>query len=193
MGVAMDSDANRSHESRAAIIQVVRDPISFLALVILIADGLGLAAFIGGAAPSMVLAMCGTISLVLAGIVVFLAYKRPEALRGVRHEQPIDSKSLTAPLEAQIATFQEEIGRLRAANAALRVNIEKYESLKMRVIGLLGSSSRGIDSLYKHIYGAFGETLVEKNQLLGAVGALVDEGKIERDPRLTDSYTVRHR
>ena len=187
----LTQEANRSQESRTAILDRAKEPIGYLALAILIFEGLGIAAFRAGVNSALVFSVCVAAALLLAGAVVFLAYKRPEALRGIRYEEQVDPKVIAAPLEAQIEALKKELDSLRNANDGLKANLDEYNSLKTRIIGYLEVRSAGLDQLQKNLFGALDQSQAHKNEMLSALGALIDEGRVEHQVGSVDNYTIK--
>jgi hypothetical protein len=187
----MAQKRNRSQESRTAILEKTKEPIGYLALAILIFEGLGIAAFTAGVNPVIVFSVCVAAALLLAATVVFLAYKRPEALRGLRYEERVDPRTVAAPLEAQIEALKKELDVVRTANARTKASLDEYESLKTRIIGYLEVRSASVDQLQKNMFGALDQSQTHKNEVLSALGALITEGKVERRVDSVDDYTIK--
>lgn len=84
-----EHDLHKLQMSREGIIRTVQTPLGFFALVILVVEAiLGVIAGMS-TGISQTLAISGILVFVsaLVAIVAFLAYSRPEALRGLRAEK----------------------------------------------------------------------------------------------------------
>lgn len=120
MKMTNDDKADSRKGSRIGIIQAVQTPLGFFVLVVLVFEGiLGATASLAKGLNStyIVWAMIALIFL-LVGIVAFLAYYRPEALRGLRWEPN--------------ASSQPPVGAMKQGNVdsqpAVIDNIQKFDT-----------------------------------------------------------------
>ena len=168
--------------NRAGIIQVVNTPLGFFVLVMLVLEvSLGIVACIG-AGFDRTLAITGMLIIVISLIVIvtYLSYKRPEALSGKREKIEID-------LSSQIPPLREEIDRLNKHNEELKFELERITSFKSRVWAVLvRGGSVDIDDILRIL--GIGKDSPLRSEVMGLIGILHEEGKIESDSRRPPGY-----
>lgn len=122
------STASVGGGERAGIIEAVRTPLGFFALVVLVIEAiLAVVAGIGSGMDRTITIsgmLCVIVGLIL--IVAYFAYHRPEALAGKREEVKIEIEPALAPL-------QNEIDKLQQENAALKDETRRLTALRFRV------------------------------------------------------------
>lgn len=144
----------------------------------------------------------------LVGLVAFLAYKRPEALFGKRYESNSKEKIMVEDESKLIEELRDEIEQLSEENEFLKNNLnaekkfieEKYErkiarlieensniksdlvyftSLQTQIMGLLATGrSRSLSDIYSPFNPPTSKEVVSIENILGALGVLIQEGKI---------------
>jgi energy-coupling factor transporter transmembrane protein EcfT len=181
-----NGDSSRTG-SRIAIIGAVKTPLGFFALVVLVIEAiLGIVAgAISGLDRSITVIGMLVIIIALIGIVAYFSYYRPEALDpklGNPKRVEIDPTTLTLPL-------QQEIQRIRKENEELREKVGNLTSLRFRILAMLGEHSGSSEAIIARL--GIGGGRVDRREVQSLIGALLDEGRIERDSSSAEHFRIR--
>ncbi len=189
-------------KDRTSIISAVKTPLGFFVLVVLVVEGI--LGTLSGAALSgsdRSVALYGMFALigVLIAVVVLLAVFRPEALAGARKDGKLEVRLEQARATAErtqaendelrdgFHRIEEQNRALRAENVRLSEEISRIDSVRSRIWAILlarGSAdlSQIMGGLDIHFRGP------AYDQVLGVLGSLADEGKIQRDESKGGEY-----
>jgi hypothetical protein len=188
-------------KDRTSIISAVKTPLGFFVLVVLVVEGI--LGTLSGAALSgsdRSVALYGMFALigVLIAVVVSLAVFRPEALAGARKDGKLEvrleqARATAERTQAENDELRDGFHRVEEQNRALRAEnvrlseISRIDSVRSRIWAILlarGSAdlSQIMGGLDIHFRGP------AYDQVLGVLGSLADEGKIQRDESKGGEY-----
>lgn len=199
----MNDSVQPPAESKASIIKSVTTPLGFFALVMLVVEGLFLV-IAGRAAQSdliLVLVISAIVIGVFAAIVSYVVFKEPSILLGTENVARLaEAKSQFDTLQEKAEQLKLNLEKSEAQNQELRADIEavqaklsRYESLKSQVWALLNQGG-SVDVIFLLRGLRLEDNHTSRNDILGVLGTLVEEGKIEGDGmKAQGSYRVRTR
>jgi len=162
----MDFDQSRWPD----IINAVNTPLGFFALALLVILTM-LAIFAistsGNLQIYLIFAMPGVCLIVITIVALFARY-RLEHLLG--NPSPLTKPSL--PLDSQL--LDDEFTKVKQENTVLKSQLDERNSLERRIFGILPSDHPiHLDNIVDHFES------VAKQDILGALGNLMDKSKIE--------------
>ena len=113
---------------RVGIIEAVRTPLGFFALIVLVIEAIFavVAGIANGVDRTITIGGMLFVILALISIVAYFAYRRPEALAGKREEINFDIEPVLAPL-------RNEAEKLKRENAILNEEIARLTAMRFRV------------------------------------------------------------
>jgi hypothetical protein len=82
--------------------------------------------------------------------------------------------------------LREEVARLQAENQQLQKRLADVDSFRLRIVGVLGSTSADRSTLLRELNLAADSP--ERDVALSVIGQLVDEKRIEPDPQMPRGY-----
>jgi hypothetical protein len=198
----MPTENSPAREARVGIIGAVQTPLGFFTLVVLVVEGiLGILLGTTLSGTDRSTALYGMLSIFAALIIVVACFAvfRPEALAGVRQERTLEAELEQMRREAEqiraekdrldtdLQKLQDQNRALRKANDLLTREVSSINSVRSRIWAILSAAgSADLSEILRDL--GIRSAGPERDQVMGVLGALAEEGKIKRDTLAGGKY-----
>jgi energy-coupling factor transporter transmembrane protein EcfT len=170
-------------------LNVPNTPLGFFTLAVLIVEAI-LAVFVARASGlnfSVLLGSMIVLIFVLVAFMVFIVLRRPNLLFGLDAAMSDDTRILSDELQrsraevnatqSAITRLEHQVNELTVANTELKNRLDGLSSLKQRVWALINySNSVSLKFILENLDALSRDA---RDDVLNAIGILLDEGKIE--------------
>jgi energy-coupling factor transporter transmembrane protein EcfT len=170
-------------------LKVPNTPLGFFTLAVLIVEAI-LAVFVARASGlnfSVLLGSMIVLIFVLVAFMVFIVLRRPNLLFGLDAAMSDDTRILSDELQrsraevnatqSAITRLEHQVNELTVANTELKNRLDGLSSLKQRVWALINySNSVSLKFILENLDALSRDA---RDDVLNAIGILLDEGKIE--------------